>query len=142
MCIFFLRDVFKTQPAEVMFSLNANHVIASLALFNRGVTFRAAFESAVSILCPLLVVHKFPLVDTPAFKAHDSIASWTHCVFGATTFRFCHNRVAVRNGAPLEVASVISDLHIFLLVLPHIHDSLVTKAFKVRNFKLFRAFFL
>jgi hypothetical protein len=43
---------------------------------------------------------------------------------------------------PIEVATVISDLYIFLLVLPHVYDSLVAKAFKVQNFKFSRAFFL
>jgi hypothetical protein len=81
-------------------------------------------------------------VDSPAFKAHDCSASGTHCVFGATAFRLGHNRVAVRNWTPLEAASVVSNLHIFLLVFSHVHYPLITKAFKVRDFKFLKALLL
>lgn len=140
--VLFFGDVFQTQPAEVKFALSALHVIATRALLNRGITFGAALESALLAFRPLLVVHTFPLVDSPAFEAHDSSAGGTHCVFCATTFRLRHNRIAVSNRTPLEVATIISDLHILFLVLPHVHYPLITEAFQVRDFEFLRAFLL
>jgi len=80
---------------------------------------------------PRLVVHTLALVDSPAFEAHDSRAGWTHGVCGATTFGFGHNSVAVSNRTPLEIATVSSNLHVLLLVLPHVHNPLITKALQV-----------
>jgi hypothetical protein len=77
---------------------------------------------------PRLVVHAFSLVDSSAFEAHDSRASGTHGGLCATTFRLGHNRVTVSCGTPLKVASIVSDLHIFLLVFPHVHDPLIAEA--------------
>jgi len=81
-------------------------------------------------------------VDSPTFKAHDSSAGGTNCVFGATKFRLRHNSVAVSNRTPLEIATIISDLHILFLVLPHVHDALITKAFQVRDFEFLGALLL
>ena len=91
---------------------------------------------------PCLVVHALPLVDSPAFKAHDSGAGGTHGVFGATTFRPGHNGVAVSNRTPLEIATISSNQHVFLLVLSHVYDPLVTKAFQVRDFEFLGTFLL
>ena len=142
MFVLFFSDVLQTQPAEVKFANCATHVIASHALLNRWVTFRAALVPSLLAFRPSLVVHALTLVDSPAFKAHDSGAGGTHGVFGATTFRLGHNGVAVSNRTPLEIATVSSNLHVFLLVLPHVHNPLITKAFQVWDFEFLVAFFL
>ena len=140
--VFFFRDVFKTKPAEVIFALNTTHMIAPHALFDRGITFWAVLKSAMLVFRPLLVIHTFALVNSSTFETHDSRASGAHCGFCAATFWLGHDRITVSYWTPLKVASVVSDLHIFLLVFPHVHDPLIAEAFKVRDFKFLRTFLL